>query len=411
MRIAAALLVLSGILAGTGDAGAQTVLRIFSGQALPAEMLRPVLEGYMAAHPSVRVEIESGGATPEERQAYLNRVLATRDPGPDLFLLDMLRPAQFAAAQWVEPLDSHLGAERDSVLAGYFPVWREAGIVGGKLVALPMLADAQFLYYRSDLLQKYGLAPPTSWDALKAAARVVLAGENNPALRGFETVGAPVESAVCSYLAPLWSLGEELLKEGRLALPGEAARRPFDLWLDLKAAGIAPANLAEIHTDRVRLNMQAGELIFAIGWGYARARFEEDAESTMHGRVGIAPLPGAGCAGGWLVAVSAFSRQKPEAVRLARYLAGPAAGRQFAREAGLMPVFPALYGEVDLLGARPWLAAVLPVIGSARARPATPRYGEVSEIIRGNLHAVLAGGKTVEAALADMTTRLGMIFR
>jgi multiple sugar transport system substrate-binding protein len=41
----------------------------------------------------------------------------------------------------------------------------------------------------------------------------------------------------------------------------------------------------------------------------------------------------------------------------------------------------------------------------------TPRYNEVSEIIRTNMNAYLAGTKTADAALADMQSRLGAIYR
>ncbi len=64
-----------------------------------------------------------------------------------------------------------------------------------------------------------------------------------------------------------------------------------------------------------------------------------------------------------------------------------------------------------MLAVNPWFAEAFAVMMSARVRPITPRYGEVSEIIRSGLHAVLAGTKTADAALMDMTLRLGAIFR
>jgi multiple sugar transport system substrate-binding protein len=51
------------------------------------------------------------------------------------------------------------------------------------------------------------------------------------------------------------------------------------------------------------------------------------------------------------------------------------------------------------------------VVQSARPRPITPRYSEVSEVLRANVHAVLGGSKTTEQALSDMGIRLGGIFR
>ena len=51
------------------------------------------------------------------------------------------------------------------------------------------------------------------------------------------------------------------------------------------------------------------------------------------------------------------------------------------------------------------------VVESARSRPVTPRYTEVSDVIRSNMNAFLAGTKSAEGALADMKSRLAPIYR
>jgi multiple sugar transport system substrate-binding protein len=405
------------LLAGTLLASAQTTLRIFTGGQQRPDVMRQIVDGYMKNNPNVKVEVEVGGATSEQQQQYLNTVLASKDSALDLILIDVIRPAQWAAAQWAEPLDPFLGAEKDAVMARYLPAYRAANIVGGKVIALPYFADAQFLYYRKDLLEKHGLKPPKTWDELKAAAQKIMAAENNPNLRGFETAGAPIEGTVCTYLVPMWGLGEDLLKDGKLNLAGDAAQKPFALWADLKAANVTPPNLAEIPTDRIRQNFQAGNLIFGMTWGYVWNRVQNDADSTVKGKVGVVPLPGftadkpATCIGGWQIAVSAFSKNKAEAAKLARYLSSPEVSKQQAVLASHLPVFADVYSDKDVLAANPWFADALPVVQAAKARPVTARYNEVSEVIRTNMNAYLAGTKPADAALADMRTRLGAIFR
>lgn len=404
-------------LGGATLAASQTTLRIFTGGQQRPDVMRQIVDVYMKNNPNVKVDVEVGGATSEQQQQYLNTVLASKDSALDLVLIDVIRPAQWSAAQWAEPLDSYLGAEKDAVMARYLPAYRAANIVGGKVIALPYFADAQFLYYRKDLLEKYGLQPPKTWDELKAAAQKIMAGEKNPNLRGFETAGAPIEGTVCTYLVPMWGAGEDLTKDGKLNLAGDAAKKPFALWADLKAANVTPPNLAEIPTDRIRQNFQAGNLIFAMTWGYVWNRAQNDADSTVKGKVGVVPLPGftadkqATCIGGWQVAVSAFSKNKAEAAKLARFLSSPDVSKMQAVLASHLPVFPAVYEDKDVLAANPWFAQALPVVQAARSRPVTPRYTEVSEIIRTNMNAFLAGTKTADAALADMSGRLGAIFR
>lgn len=396
---------------------AETTLRFFVGGAQRPDVTRQIADAYSRLNPSVKIEVETGGVTPEQQQQFLNAAIASKDATLDLILIDVLRPAQWAAAQIIEPLDAYLGAEKEAVLARYLPAFRATASAGGKVFSLPYFADVQFLYYRKDLIEKYGFHSPKSWEDLKTFSQKIIEGEKSANLKGFEAVGAPVEGAVCSYLVPLWGAGEELLKDGKLNLSTPVARKPFDLWADLKASKVTPANLAEIATDRIRQDLQAGNLVFGMTWGYVWNRTQADADSTVKDKIGIAPPPGftadrpAGCLGGWQVAVSGFSRNKVEAVKFARYLSSPEVSKVQAVLSAHLPVFQSIYSDEDVLRANPWFAQALPAVQAARARPITPRYSEVSEIIRTNMSAFFAGTKTADAALADMNARLGAIFR
>ncbi len=416
--LAAALMLGTSGLGTSGSALAQTTLRIFTGGQQRPDVMRKIADEYEKRAPGVKIEVEVGGATSEQQQQYLNTVLASKDSALDVVLIDVIRPAQWAAAQWAEPLDGYLGAEKDAVMAKYVPAYREANIVNGKVIALPYFADVQLLYYRKDLLEKHGLTPPKTWAELKTAAQKIQGAEGNPNLSGFQTAGAPIEGTVCTYLVPMWGAGGELTdKAGKLSLNTEAARKPFELWADLKAANVTPANLAEIPTDRIRQNFQAGNLVFAMTWGYVWNRAENDPDSQVKGKTAVVPLPGftadkaATCIGGWQLAVSSFSKNKAEAVKFARFLSSPEVSKMQAILASHMPVFPEVYTDPDVLKANPWFKDALPVVQTARARPVTPSYPQVSEVMRTNMNAFLAGTKTADAALAEMNSRLGALFR
>lgn len=396
----------------------QTQLRIFTGGQQRPDVMRKILDVYQSRNPNVKVEVEVGGATSEQQQQYLNTVLAAKDSSLDVVLIDVIRPAQWAAAQWAEPLDSYLGADRNAVMARYLPAYREANIVDGKVIALPYFADVQLLYYRTDLLEKHGVKPPTTWTELQAAAEKIQKAEGNPQLSGFQTAGAPIEGTVCTYLVPMWGAGGNLTDAaGKLTLTGDAARKPFELWDGLRKANVTPPNLAEIPTDRIRQNFQAGNLVFGMTWGYVWNRSQNDADSLVKGKTGVVPLPGftadkaATCIGGWQLAVTSFSKNKAEAVKLARWLSSPEVAKMQAIEASHLPVFAEVYTDAEVLAKNPWFKDALPVVQSARARPVSPRYTEVSEIIRTNMNAFLAGTKNADAALADMSSKLAPIFK
>jgi multiple sugar transport system substrate-binding protein len=133
--------------------------------------------------------------------------------------------------------------------------------------------------------------------------------------------------------------------------------------------------------------------------------------------VGVVPLPGfevgkaVTCIGGWQWAVSAFPRHKAEAARLVQFLSGPEGSKFLALKASNLPVLTALYDDPEVLRANPWFKDAKAVVESARSRPRSPRYPEVSETIRTSVNGVLAGVTTSADAIAEMEARLGRILR
>ena len=148
-KMAGLLLGCAAFVFATG-ASAETTLKVFvTSQGQPA-IWRTLLDQYEARNPGIKVSIELGGTTSDMQAQYLNTVLTAKDSSLDVLMLDVIRPAQFAAAGWTSPIASDMSA--------YLRAYAEANTVDGKVVALPAFADSMFLYYRKDLLDKYGLA-------------------------------------------------------------------------------------------------------------------------------------------------------------------------------------------------------------------------------------------------------------
>ena len=395
----------------------QTTLRIFTGGQQRPDVMRKIADEYQQKNPNVKIEVEVGGATSDAQQQYLSTVLSSKDSVLDIILIDVIRPAQWAAQGWAEPLDSYLGADKPKVVGQYLKAYADADQVGGKLMALPYFADAQFLYYRKDLLEKYKRPVPRTWYELIETARIVMDGEKNPQLQGFSTAGSPIEGTVCTYLVPLWGMNSDLTVNGKLNLDAPQARQPFQLYGRMKQAGVLPKNIAEIPTDRIRIDMQGGNVLFAMTWSYVWNRLENDADSKVKGKIGVTTLPhdaggkSATCIGGWQLAVSAYSKNKPEAVKFARWLSSPEVSKMQAIMASHMPVFPSVFKDPEVLKANPWFADALPVVEGAKSRPVSAQYPQVSDVIRSNMNAYLAGTKTTDVAINDMKSRLAPLFR
>jgi multiple sugar transport system substrate-binding protein len=392
-----------------GAARAETTLTVFISSQQQPQIMRHAFDRYEAENPGTKIVIQSGGTTSELQAAYLNTVMSAKDATLDVFLLDIVRPAQFAAAAWTVPI---AGAD----MAAFLPAYREADQVDGKVVALPAFADAMFLYYRKDLLAKYQLTPPKTWAELATMAKTIQDGEKNPDLQGLSFQGAAIEGAVCTFLLPYWSQGRQLVSDGKLTWDRDAALKSFDLWTGLVAKGVAPRNIAEVTTEDTRKTFQAGRAAFAVLWSYGWALFQS-ADSAVRDNVGVAVLPAldrgvaASCIGGWQWGVSAYSTHATEATKLVRFMSSPAVSKQIAIEGSLMPVYPELYQDPDVIKAVPWFGSALPVVTSAKARPVTPRYNEVSDTIRTLTNAVLAGATSPADAATQMEARLKRVLK
>ena len=395
----------------------QTTLRVFVGPNQRPDLQAKLFEQYNKANPGVKVEVETGGATSELQRQYLSTVLNAKDSAIDLFLIDIVNPAQYASKGWIEPLDKYVGGA--AVLKNdYLPVYQQANVIGGKLYAMPSQGDAMFMYYRKDLLTKHGVAEPKTWEELAAAAKKITAAEGNANLQGLSIQGAPIEGAVCTFLLPYWGQGKQFNDAGgKLMLDKAAAVKGLKSWLDMMDQGVIKKNVAEVTTPITVNEFKAGQAVFAINWGFAFDRFKDDADSTVKGKVGVMPLPAmtggksATCMGGWQWAMNAYGKNKDAAGKLIQFLSSKQASAFIAREGSILPVYQSVYSDAEVNKVVPWFKDALPVVLAAQSRPMVEDYGQVSDIIRTTTSAILARTKTPEAGVDEIAARVGRLMR
>ena len=97
----------------------------------------------------------------------------------DVLELDIVWPGVLA------PHLLDLGSPQDLEAEGHFPAAVASFTVGGRLRAAPWYLSVGRLLYRTDLLERYGLKVPASWEELAAAARTIQEGSVPRAMPGF----------------------------------------------------------------------------------------------------------------------------------------------------------------------------------------------------------------------------------
>jgi multiple sugar transport system substrate-binding protein len=415
--VLSALALVAG-LAASPDAFAQTKLRVFSGGTNQRpDLMRKLFDEYQTKNPGVTIDIETGGATSELQRQYLSTVLNAKDSAIDIYMIDIVNPAQYFGAGWLEPLNAYVG-EPAVALKPFLPVYATSNVVDGKIAAMPAFADSMFMYYRKDLLAKHGIAEPKTWDELSAAAKKIQAAEGNPNLQGLSIQGAPIEGAVCTFLLPYWSQGKDFNDAaGAMTLDKASAVKGLNQWLGMVDAGVIKKNVAEVKTPDTVNEFKAGQVVFAINWGFAWDRFKDDKDSTVQGKVGVMPLPAmaggksATCVGGWQWAVSAFSKSKAESAKLVKFLSSPEASKFLALEGSLLPTYQSVYTDADVVKAVPWFKDAGNVVIAGKSRPISKEYGQVSDVIRTTTSAVLARTKTSAEGVDEIESRLRRVMR
>ncbi|WP_447974317.1 ABC transporter substrate-binding protein [Nitrospira sp. Kam-Ns4a] len=410
---ASSLLLMPG--AGPADAPAGAApaieLRFISWKPDHPRVWEEAIARFAEAHPAIRIVRE---IAPHSSTAYhdlLTQKLKNRDAAVDLFFMDVVWVPEFAAAGWVRPLDDWFGPAEQ---AQFLPAAVEAGRYRGRLYGVPSRIDGGLLYYRADLLERYGFAPPETWEELVHQAQTIVASEaaRHPALRGYTGQFKQYEGLVCNMLEFIVSGGGRLLAEDGLQtmLAAPEALAAVRFVRDRLLTGLASRAVLTYQEPESLAAFVRGHAVFHRNWPYAWQIANDPARSTVAGRVGVAPLPRfaggrrAAALGGWLYGINAESRHPEAAWAFIRFLASPEIQRLFAVQAGIAPSRVALFDEPEVRRAAPQWKALRPALEAATPRPRTPLYPALSHRLQRYFSRALAVRDTDlagEAAAAD----------
>ena len=403
MRVGAAyiLLALSAVACTQGDGvtDPSTTVLVFKHGKLSGDrqVLPDLLREFERRHPGIVVQEELLPASSDRQHQYYAMNLDGGKAPFDLIAVDTIWVQEFAKAGWLAPLDDLLPpVEQDEFFAG--PI--DTATFERKLYAVPWYIDAGVLYYRRDLLDRYGLGPPRTWPELVQAAKLVLEAERDSNLAGFVWQGKQYEGLLCVVTEVLRSNGTDLWIGDR-----DRAESSLEFLREtISRYGITPLSTSMADEESTRRIFGEGHALFMRNWPYAWALLQREG-SPVRGKIGIAPLPafpghtGAPVLGGWLLAVQNNSSQKEAAGKLIRFLTAPEAQRVVAEEAGYNPTRRALYFDERLLENRPVLKDLYPIFLSTRPRPVTPYYLMLSQSAQPEVSALVVGRKSPRDAL------------
>jgi multiple sugar transport system substrate-binding protein len=366
-----------------------------------------VIEKWNAAHADQKVSmIELPEAADAQRSQFVTNLQAKSDRY-DVLGIDVIWTAEFAKSGWLLELDE-----------GQFPVNEmlkpavDTGRFEGKLWAIPYDTNGGLLFYRKDILDKAGKEAPKTFDELKALCPV--AEQNGMGCYAGQL--SKYEGLTVNFAEAVQAAGGELMTDnGTKAALGAQAVQGLSFLADGFKNGTIPKPAITFKEEEGRRAFMAGQLLFLRNWPYVYGlASESDPANKVKGKFDIAPLPGftgAGSSslGGLNFAVSAFSKKQQTAVEFAKFATNQENAKEMVGLTGNAPAWPALYDDAELVKKFPFLPTLKEGMQTAKPRPVTPYYQEVTTAIQEDAYAALQGQKTPDQAINDMTTKLNEI--
>jgi trehalose/maltose transport system substrate-binding protein len=360
------------------------------------------------------VKTVTAPADSNQQLTLFQQLLSTGSADVDVFRIDIIWPGILGN----HLLDLKKYIPEDALKEHFAPIV-QANTVDGQLKALPWFTDAGVLYYRKDLLEKYGQKPPTTWQELADTAKLILekerAADKATKLQGFVFQGKAYEGLTCNALEWIDSFGGGSVIDdtGKVTVNNPKAVAAITFFAGL-IGNVVPKGVLNYAEEEARGAFQSGQAIFMRNWPYAWS-LSQSADSPVKGKVGVVALPmgpegkHTGTLGGWNLAVSKYSKNPEVAADLVKFLGSAKEQKRRAIEASLNPTIGSLYKDPDVLKASPFFGTLYDTFTNAVSRPskkAGVKYNQVSTEFYNSVYATLSGKGKAEANLKKLQDKL-----
>jgi multiple sugar transport system substrate-binding protein len=319
---------------------------------------------------------------------------------------------EFCKNDWLMPLDDiidpKLIAEYDQT---YLDVWR----CDGKLYALgPRWAGIGGLYYRKDLLEKYNIEPPETYDDLLTACDQIL--PDNPDLTCWTWPAARNPQLSHRFAEVLYGFGGTYLdQQGRCAMNSPQGLAALEFMVGSLDKGYSPQEILAWDEVNAQKRFASGTALFNTG--------REDLifwldDPTKSGIVGLWDFisnpaqPGgrhSGLFDAWGYGINRFTDNPKEAAQALEIIASFEGQKIWAVSQGPIQGYLAVYDDPEVLKANPKLPMVKAITGTALPPFPSPNYAEVADLLSTEIHSALVHEKTAKAALDDACKRIDEI--
>ena len=362
----------------------------------------------------IKVKVVPHPAASDASYSQLARVFASKSSSFDVAMIDVVWPGAFAP--YLVDLKPKLGKEAKQHAQGII----RNDTIDGKLVAMPWFGDFGILYYRTDLLQKYGYtAPPKTWTQLFAMANKIQAGEQqaNDKFYGLVFQGNSYEGLTCDALEWYQSAGAGgFIDNGKVTINNPRGVRILDQF-SAQIGKVTPRDVTTYQEGEAHTAFVEGNAAFMRNWPYAYSIGQDPKSSKIVGKFSVTVLPHAGgksvgTVGGWQLAINKYSKHVDASIEFVRYMTSAPVQKFNAITNTNVPTIPAVAKDPAVVKANPYLkpeiASVLRV--TRPARDLKTHYNEGSKAIYQGINQIL-NGRPASSVLPSIESKLNRILR
>lgn len=288
-------------------------------------------------YPKVKVNVVNAGQSAAE-YTKLQTTLKAGNGAPDLAQIEYFALPQFAVAKQVVNLAAYGSGSLEDRFA--VSAWSQVNVYGG-LYGIPQDTGPMAMFYRKDIFDRLGIAPPTTWAEFTEAGKRIRADNPDHYITSID----PGDAGGVQSL--IWQAGGAPYRSNNtdvtVNLTGDAGSTAWaKAWEPLLRDKLAAP--AAGWTDEWWKSMEAGRYATWMTGAWAPANIVNSIPSTA-GKWAVAPMPQTDATkpinsenGGSSVAVIEQSANKAAAVGFAQWLnADPEAVRSLNTDIGLFP--------------------------------------------------------------------------
>lgn len=371
-----------------------------------------VASAFNKANPGVKVVVQDQSADSVAARAQLVTDLSARSSTPDVYAEDQTWPGEDVLNHW----DFNLTKLIPKSLLTTMPPGLVAGYsYQGALLAVPYFSDAILLYYRKDILTKYHMKIPTTFQQLNAEGEQL---QKDKAVKyGLVYFGGPNESSTMLWCSLINDAGGQTVNsDGTKAAVDSPAGLTVMTWArSTITSGLSPSAESTFGPTEPALVFDQGSTAFMVANAY---QWPDIAEAGMENKVGVAlpptfaggPRPGASCAGGNAAYINPYSKHIADDIKFAEFLASRQVQLLEAKVGHLQPALVSVETDPSVDAVDP-PAALLPRARIINRPANTKYYAALSRATYSNWSAVIAGTETPKTGLQDMANQVNLALK